>query len=84
MHEGAVCREILDIAITAAENHGIEKISAIYMVKGIHSCIHDEELQFYFDIARRGTRAAEAVLVIEVDEQLTEYHSEYVKSIEGE
>lgn len=84
MHEGAVCREILDIAVTAAENHGIEKISTIYMVKGINSCIHDEELQFYFNIARKGTRASKAVLVIETDEQLTEYHSEYVKSIEGE
>lgn len=84
MHEGTVCREILDIAITAAKNHNVEKISAIYMVKGIHSCIHDGELQFYFEIAKEGTRASEAVLVIEVDEQLTEYHSEYVKSIEGE
>lgn len=84
MHEGTVCAEVLDIAVAAAESNHIEKISCIYMVKGIHSCIHDEELQFYFEIAKKGTRASEAVLVIEVDEQLTEYHSEYVKSIEGE
>ena len=56
----------------------------ITMVKGVNSCIHDDELQFYFDIARKGTIASEAVLVIEVDENITDYHSEYVKNIEGD
>ena len=84
MHEGTVCREILDIAIEAAINNGISKIYVITMVKGVNSCIHDDELQFYFDIARKGTIASEAVLVIEVDENITDYHSEYVKNIEGD
>ena len=78
MHEGTVCREILDIAIEAAHNN------AITMVKGINSCIHDDELQFYFDVARKGTIAQEAILIIQTDESLTEYHSEYVKNIEGD
>lgn len=84
MHEGTVCREILDIAIEAAINNGISKICVITMVKGVNSCINDDELQFYFDIARKGTIASEAVLVIEVDENITDYHSEYVKNIEGD
>ena len=84
MHEGTVCREILDIAIETAINNGISKICVITMVKGVNSCIHDDELQFYFDIARKGTIASEAVLVIEVDENITDYHSEYVKNIEGD
>ena len=32
MHEGTVCREILDIAIEAAHNNDISKITAITMV----------------------------------------------------
>ena len=63
MHEGTVCREILDIAIEAAHNNDISKITAITMVKGINSCIHDDELQFYFDVARKGTIAQEAILI---------------------
>ncbi len=84
MHEGTVCREILDIAIEAAHNNDISKITAITMVKGINSCIHDDELQFYFDVARKGTIAEEAILIIQIEESLTEYHSEYVKNIEGD
>ncbi len=84
MHEGTVCREILDIALQAAKENDIEKIYRITMVKGMNSCIHDEELQFYFEVIKKGTIAQDAVLVVECDETITEYHSEYVKNIEGE
>jgi Zn finger protein HypA/HybF involved in hydrogenase expression len=84
MHEGTVCREILDIAVEAAKENDIKAISCIYLVKGVNSCLHDDELQFYFSVAKKGTCAENAQLVIEVDKQLVQYHSEYVKSIEGE
>ena len=84
MHEGTVCREILDIAMEAAKNNDIAKICSITMVKGVNSCVHDGELQFYFNVIKKGTLAEDAILIIEVDENLTEYHSEYVKNIEGD
>jgi len=84
MHEGTVCMEVLDIALKAAKENGITKLRSITLVIGAHSCIHEKELTFYFEMAKVGTIAEEAVLFIEVDKQLTAYNAEYVKEICGD
>lgn len=84
MHEGVVCREVLDIALKTAKENDITKLDTIVLVIGAYSCIHERELLFYFDIAKMGTIAEEAVLKIEVDKNLTEYGAEYVKEIQGQ
>ena len=84
MHEGVVCREVLDISLKTAQENGITKLDVIVLVIGTYSCIHEKELLFYFDMAKIGTIAQNAVLKIEVDKNLTEYGAEYVKEIQGQ
>ncbi len=84
MHEGVVCREVLDIALKTAQENGITKLDLIVLVIGAYSCIHEKELLFYFDMAKIDTIAQDAVLMIEVDKNLTEYGAEYVKEIQGQ
>ena len=55
MHEGAVCREIVDIVTEAAIENEIRKIYEIIVSVGPYSCIHEGQLNFYFDVMKQET-----------------------------
>ena len=46
MHEGAVCREIMDIVSEAAIENEIHKIYEIVISVGPYSCLHEGQLNF--------------------------------------
>lgn len=84
MHEGAVCQEILSIAQQAAQENGLRSITDITLAVGPLSCIQPSQLLFYFEVAKQGTMAQEAVLTIQPDDTITGIPQEYVRSVEGE
>ena len=84
MHEGAVCREIVDIVGAAARDNEIEKVYEIVLSVGPYSCIHAAQLNFYFEVIRKGTCMEEAVVTIERDEKLTGPSQMYIKTFRGE
>lgn len=84
MHEGAVCREIMDIVSAAAVENEIKNVYEIVISVGPYSCIHEGQLNFYFDVLRKGTCMADAVIHLEKDESLTGVSQMYVKTFKGE
>ncbi|MBQ5761111.1 MAG: hydrogenase maturation nickel metallochaperone HypA [Clostridia bacterium] len=84
MHEGAVCREIVDIVGAAARDNEIKKVYEIVLSVGPYSCINTAQLNFYFEVIRRGTCMEEAVITVERDEELTGASQMYIKTFRGE
>ena len=84
MHEGAVCREIMDIVTEAAVENEIQKIYEIVISVGPYSCLHEGQLNFYFEVLRKGTCMEEAVIRLEKDETLIGTSQMYVKTFRGE
>ncbi len=84
MHEGAVCREIVDIVGAAARDNEIDRVYEIVLSVGPYSCINAAQLNFYFDVVRKGTCMEEAVITIERDEDLTGPSQMYIKTFRGE
>lgn len=84
MHEGAVCSEIIDIVTAAARQHQLEQVFEITLTVGPYSCIHQSQLDFYFDIARKGTCMSNASVKMVKDESLTGLSQMFVTNIKGE
>ena len=84
MHEGGICAELINIVSKAAKANGIERVYEIVMVVGPYSGIHEGQLNFYFDIARKGTCMEEAVIVMERDMNLTGASQMYIRTFRGE
>lgn len=84
MHEGAVCREIVDIVSNAAKINDISKVYEIILSVGPYSCIHEGQLNFYFEMLRKGTCMEEAVIQIEKDDRLEGASQMYIKTFRGE
>lgn len=63
MHEYAVTKNVLDIALEEANRAGAAKIMEIRLAIGELSTIVDESVQMYFDILSEGTAAQGAKLV---------------------
>ena len=84
MHEGAVCAEIMDIAQRTAAQYELTKIWEIVVTVGAYSCVHEGQLNFYFDAAKPGTCMADAVIRVERDESLRGASQLYLKSIRGD
>jgi len=84
MHEGAVCREIVDIVGEAAWQNDIAKVYEIVLAVGPYSCINQSQLNFYFDVIRKGTCMEEAVITVERDEDLSGPSQMYIKTFRGE
>lgn len=84
MHEGAVCREIVDIVTEAAIENEIRKIYEIIVSVGPYSCIHEGQLNFYFDVMKKDTMMEDAVILLEKDDNLTGTSQMYVKTFRGE
>lgn len=84
MHEGTICREIIDIVGYAANINDIKNVYEIVLRVGPYSCIHNQQLNFYFDIMSKGTCMENAVIVIERDESISGISQMYVKTFKGE
>ena len=84
MHEGAVCKEIVDIVGEAAWQNDIQKVYEIVLAVGPYSCINQSQLNFYFDVIRKGTCMEEAVITVERDEDLSGPSLMYIKTFRGE
>lgn len=84
MHEGTVCREIVDIVTDAAMENEIQKIYEIVISVGPYSCIHEGQLNFYFDVMKKGSMMEDAVIRLEKDDTLTGTSQMYVKTFRGE
>lgn len=84
MHEGAVCREIIDIVSEAAKENQISRVAEIFLCVGPYSCLNPEQLNFYFDVAREGTCMSEAVIRMERDNSLKGTSQMYIKSFTGD
>jgi len=63
MHEYAVTRNIVNIAVDEAAKAGASRIKTITLVIGDLSTIIDESVQMYFDIVSENTAAMGAKLV---------------------
>ena len=84
MHEGAVCKEIVDIVGEAAWQNDIQKVYEIVLAVGPYSCNNQSQLNFYFDVIRKGTCMEEAVITVERDEDLSGPSQMYIKTFRGE
>lgn len=84
MHEGAVCREIVNIVTEAAVENEIQKIYEIVISVGPYSCIHEGQLNFYFDVMKKDTCMEDAVIRLEKDDSLAGTSQMYVKTFRGE
>jgi len=84
MHEGTICREIVEIISNAAMEHHIQKVYEIILSVGPYSCIHERQLNFYFEIMREGTCMDEAIIKVERDDTLQGASQMYIKTFRGE
>jgi len=62
MHEYAVTKNLIDIAVQEASKAGASRITEIRLVVGDLSSYVDESVQMYFDIISKGTPAEGARL----------------------
>lgn len=65
MHELAITEGIIEAAVPEAIKHGAKRILEIRLRIGELSGVLPECIQYYFDIASRGTIAENAKLVVE-------------------
>ena len=84
MHEGSVCREIVDIVTEAARLNDITKVYEIVISVGEYSCVNESQLNFYFDIMKRDTCMEQAYIKVEKDMTITGRTQMYVKTFRGE
>ena len=84
MHEGTVVREIMNIVDEAALANDISHVYEIILRVGPYSCLHEQQLNWYFEILRKGTCMEEAVITIERDDTIEGTNQMYIKTFRGE
>jgi hydrogenase nickel incorporation protein HypA/HybF len=65
MHELSVTQNIINISVEEAEKHNAKRVKEIRIKVGELSGLIPESIQYYFDIASKGTKVEGAVLDIE-------------------
>ncbi len=65
MHELTIAQNAIEVAEEEARNVGADRVRKIYLSIGKMTGVVRESLEFAFEIARQGTRAEGAELVIE-------------------
>lgn len=84
MHEGTVVREIMNIVDETAMLNDITKVYEIVLRVGPYSCLHEQQLNWYFEILRKGTCMEEAIIKIERDDSIEGTNQMYLKTFRGE
>ena len=84
MHEGSVAREIMDIVGKAAIENDISKVYEIVLRVGPYSCLHEDQLNFYFDALGKGTCMENTKITIEEDDSISGPSQMYIKTFRGE
>jgi len=62
MHEASITQSLLEVALERAQEANARKITQINLIVGDLDHITDENLQFHFDLASKGTIAEGARL----------------------
>lgn len=57
MHEVSLCQSALEIIEQQAKQHGVNKVTAVWLEIGALSCVEESAFRFCFDMACRGTVA---------------------------
>lgn len=57
MHEVSLCQNTLEIIEQQAKQHGVSKVTGVWLEIGTLSCVEESSFRFCFDIACRGTLA---------------------------
>lgn len=65
MHEFAITKSLLDIAVEQAQKHNAVRVTNISLVVGEMSGVEDECMRFYFDLLGKNTIAYGATLTIQ-------------------
>ncbi len=84
MHEGAVCREIVDIVSQSAADNDITRVYEIVVAVGEYSCVNEHQLNFYFDVMKKDTCMEKAVIRLEKDISLTGPSQMYIRTYRGD
>lgn len=84
MHEGAVCVEIMEIVQNAAEANSLSRVTRIDVATGLYSCLNEQQLNFYFNVAQQDTCMEGAWISVVKDPSLRGVADMYVRAIEGE
>lgn len=84
MHEGSVAREIMDIVEKAAIANDIKKVYEITLRVGPYSCLHEQQLNFYFDVLGKGTCMEDCKIKIFEDESITGTSQMFIDTFKGE
>jgi hydrogenase nickel incorporation protein HypA/HybF len=64
MHELLIASNVVQLATQHAAEHGGGRVAAVTLRIGRLSCVHEDALQFSFDLVREGTPLEEAELRI--------------------
>lgn len=67
MHELGIMADVLDTAISVAENHGGSRVTKITLKIGVMSGVMPEYVQSFFDVISKNTVASGANITIESD-----------------
>ncbi len=57
MHELSLCQSTVDIISQQALQHGVRRVTGVWLEVGALSCVEEGALRFGFDVACRGTVA---------------------------
>lgn len=65
MHELSIAHHLVELAVEAAKDAGIQRVRALHLKLGVLSGVVKESLEFAFDVIIQGTPLEGARLVIE-------------------
>ncbi len=58
MHELSLCQSAVEIIQQQAEQHGVARVTGVWLEIGALSCVEERAVRFSFDIACQGTLGA--------------------------
>ncbi|MTH46682.1 hydrogenase maturation nickel metallochaperone HypA [Intestinirhabdus alba] len=64
MHELSLCQSAVEIVLQQAEQHGVTRVTGVWLEIGALSCVEESAVRFSFDIVCRGTIAEGSTLHI--------------------
>jgi hydrogenase nickel incorporation protein HypA/HybF len=57
MHELSLCQSAVEIVQQQAEQHGVKRVTGVWLEIGALSCVEESAVRFSFDIVCQGTLA---------------------------